>query len=276
VLTSEILSLREIPTVVFADWHVDFGIVIPSLVASLAYAWGIYAYRRRRLRSWSWACISSFIAAVLSLVFALESPLDDAADSHFAPHMLQHLILTDVTAPLFLLAFPLRLWLGAVPRALAHKTMQLLHQRIIIFITSPPIAWLTFIVTLWAVHFSPFYEAALEHENMHIAEHVLFLTSATLFWLPILGDDGLAARLGNARYPMRMLYVLLAMPAEAFLGFVLYSARAPLYAAYRAAGVADQQAAGEIMWVGATAVMFVAFMLVGVEWARHEQRLAES
>ena len=65
------------------------------------------------------------------------------------------------------------------------------------------------------------------------------------------------------------------MPGEGMLGFTLNGARHVMYPHYAAAGLADQQSAGEIMWIGGTLAMFVAFMIVGFEWARAEQRLGD-
>jgi len=70
----------------------------------------------------------------------------------------------------------------------------------------------------------------------------------------------------------------LGMPLTGFLGFVLYSNRLPLYAHYvhicGGGALADQQAAGEMMWIGGSAIMFVGFMVVAFEYARHESRIA--
>jgi len=92
-----------------------------------------------------------------------------------------------------------------------------------------------------------------------------------LMWAPVFDPQRLthAARVG---------YVFLAMPLTGFLGFVLYSDRVPLYAHYvRICGggaLADQQAGGELMWIGGSAIMFAGFMLLALEYARHEIRIA--
>ena len=258
---------------IWADWHWDAGVLLPALFGLVIYSWGVFRYHALRKRPWRWSYTAAYVAAVGVAILAIESPLDAAADSHFAPHMVQHLMLTDIVAPLLLLGAPLKLWLSCVPHRWAKQSVAFLHHRFMKTLCSPIICWMVFIVALWGVHFSPLYEISLENETVHAGEHALFLFTAIWFWMPIIGEGSMTLQAGQLTFPLRMLYLLVAMPAEAFLGFVIYTARTILYPTYRVAGLADQQAAGEIMWVGAVAVMFVAFMLVGAEWARAEQKI---
>jgi len=237
-----------------------------AVVTLAVYAWGarIAARRRRwpRLRS------LAFTLGIVSIPLAIEGPLDAAADARFAPHMMQHLILTDVSAPLILLGAPLLLALTALPTHAARRLVGLLRSRVMHVITFPAFTWLLFVGALWTIHLSGLYEAALDNESVHILEHIVFLGTALLFWLPVIVVGPVPWTTGPLAYPLRMLYVFAAMPAESLLGFVIYSSRRVLYPHYAASGLADQQAAGEIMWIGAGLIMFAAFMVCGVEWMR--------
>jgi len=241
-------------------------------VALILYAWGVRAFGRRRKRPWSRVRTALFIAGVVSIPLTVGGALDAAADRRFTPHMVQHLLLTDLSAPLILLGAPLLLALGALPTIIARRLAGVLRSRAMHVIAYPVFTWLVFVGSLWIVHFSGFYEAALEHEPLHLIEHVLFLSTAVLFWLPVIAVGPVPWTSGALAYPLRMLYVFLAMPAEALLGFAIYTSQRPLYAHYAGAGLADQQFAGEIMWIGSGFVMFVAFMATGAEWARESER----
>ena len=212
---------------------------------------------------------------MLSLLAAVESPLDSAGDARFAPHMVQHLILTDVTAPCLLLGAPLLLILSVASNRTARRLARLLHGPLGRVLGFPPFTWSAFMLVLWGVHFTGFFEAALERESIHVLEHGVYLGAALLFWFPVISIGPTPWRGGALAYPLRMLYVLLAMPAEAILGFALAGSRKVLYSHYAAGGLTDQYQAGEIMWIGGSLAMFAAFMLVGFQWAMHEQRLAE-
>ncbi len=260
---------------VWTGWRFDATMLVPAVLALAAYVWATARYRALRGRAWPRSRTLWYVAGVTAAVLALESPLDAAAELRFAPHMLQHLILTDVTAPLVLLGAPLLLALSVAPNRVARRLVAVLKSRPGRVLAFPLVTWSLFIVSLWLLHLTRFFEAALEHEPVHVFEHALYLGTALLFWLPVIAIGPVPWAHGPLAYPVRMFYLLVAMPAEGMLGFTLYGARHVLYPRYNAAGLADQQNAGEIMWVGGTLVMFVAFMIVGYEWAQHEQRLGE-
>jgi len=85
----------------------------------------------------------------------------------------------------------------------------------------PLVAWVLFAAAMWGTHFSPLFDAALENVWLHDLEHVLYLVSSMLFWMPIVGRDPSPWRLG---YPARLLYLFVQMPLNSFLGVaILYS-----------------------------------------------------
>ena len=69
------------------------------------------------------------------------------------------------------------------------------------------------------------------------------------------------------------------MPAMAFLGLAIFSARDVLYPAYAAAeglprAFADQHVAGALMWTGTMFLIVPALALVLADWMRADQREA--
>jgi cytochrome c oxidase assembly factor CtaG len=244
-------------------------------LAIAAYAFALARYRQLRKRNWPPIRTICFVLGVAAGLLGIAPPLDAAGDARFAPHMLQHLILTDLCAPLVLLGAPLLLVLCVAPAMVARRIVAFLRGPVGHALTHPVFTWSVFVLTLWLLHYTRFFETALEYEPAHLLEHAIYIGVALLFWFPVITIGPAPWSSGPLAYPVRMLYLLLAMPAEALLGFSLYGARHVLYPHYASAGLADQQNAGEIMWIGSSFVMFVAFMLVGYEWARHEARLGE-
>ena len=257
------------------NWRFDSLPAITAIVALAAYLAAAARFRALRGRAWPHALTAWFVAAVLAGLAAIESPLDAAGDARFAPHMVQHLILTDVTAPLLLLGAPLLLVLSTAPTGVARRMVGYLKSPVGRVLGSPIFTWSVFILTLWLLHYTGFFEAALDDGALHVLEHALYLGTALLFWFPVIAIGPTPWSQGALAFPLRLLYLLVAMPAEGMLGFTLNGARHVLYPHYAAAGLADQQSAGEIMWIGGTLVMFVAFMIVGFEWAKHERRLGD-
>jgi putative copper resistance protein D len=144
------------------------------------------------------------------------------------------------------------------------------------FLTHPVVAWSTFALVMWLSHFSQLYGLALENELVHVAEHVVYLTAACLFWWPVIGLDPGAARLG---WPGRIAYLVLAMPQQSFLGVAIHQAKEPLYEHYATLGrtwgptpLGDQQLAGTIMWVAGDFLFIAALVLAVLAWMRHDQR----
>lgn len=255
---------------IFKGWQTDPAVIALTVIAVVAYAAGIHRFGKRRGRPWPWRYTLAYAAGVATVYIALESPLDGAGDAYFAPHMAQHLLLTDVAAPCILLGAPLLLLLGALSPRAGRRVVTWLRSRPVHILLFPAVTWTVFVAALWGIHFTPFFEAALEHEGIHVTEHALYLATALLFWTPVVAIGPVPWMQGGLAYPLRMLYLMAAMGAEGLLGFCVFAARRVLYPWYAHAGLADQQAAGEIMWIGGTLVMFIAFMITGAEWAKAE------
>jgi putative copper resistance protein D len=118
------------------------------------------------------------------------------------------------------------------------------------------------------------FDLALEDRLAHDVEHALYLGSALLFWWPAVGLDPAPWRLPH---PLRVIYVFLQMPQNTFLAVVILNAAAPLYAHYATltktwgpTALADQEAAGGIMWLGGDLLFIAAIAAILAGWMRHE------
>jgi putative copper resistance protein D len=217
-----------------------------------------------------------FAGGLLVLVLAIDGPPDVLADSSFSVHMTQHVLLQMVAAPLILLGCPVSVLLRADPPWLRRRLLvRLLRSRLVTVITHPAVTLAAFAIVLVGTHLTALYEVALEHEPVHQAEHVVYLTTALLFWWPAIGADPAPRRVSH---PVRLFYLMLSMPVTAFLGLAIANADHVLYASYAqatpwgGAPLADQQAAGTLMWV---AGMFTTVPAVGVvlmRWLDEESR----
>jgi putative copper resistance protein D len=219
---------------------------------------------------------AAFLAGVATIAIALQSGIEHYDTTLFSVHMVQHLLLTLVAAPLLALGAPITLLLRAAsPRVRQRVILPILHSRVIRVLAFPVVAWVLFAGVMWATHFSPLFDLALEDRLAHDLEHLLFLGSALLFWWPAVGLDPAPWRLPH---PVRVLYVFLQMPQNTFLAVVILNAAAPLYPHYvtlaRAWGptpLADQQMAGGIMWLGGDLLFIAAIAGVIYGWMRREE-----
>lgn len=209
-------------------------------------------------------------AAVVAGVAAIGPPLDRLADASFAWHMVQHLVLFYLVTLFLLLARPfdvLARIAGKRSTAAFVRATRPLHV-----LAQPPVAFVIFVATLWATHFSPLYELALNHRSAHVAEHALYLAAGVIFWLPVVAPPPLRP----LSYPARLLYLVVALPQGALLAMVIASAREPLYSYYaaaagsRAAALADQANAAAAMWILGGLVLLGALLVTLAAWARRE------
>lgn len=240
-------------------WNTEPAVLIPLMVSVLIYLLGARnAWRRAGAgRGIKLSHGFQFAGAVFALELALVSPLDALSDSLFSAHMVQHLILILVAAPLLVLSeFPLAaLW--ALPRSWARGLGQRLNRarwlaRAWGVLAGPLQAWLIFTATLWAWHAPGLYQLALESETVHALEHLMFLATALLFWWVLLRRT----QRGYVRYGVAVLYLFATALQGGLLGALMtFSARpwypfyAPLVAPWGLTPLEDQQLAGLIMWI---------------------------
>jgi putative membrane protein len=192
------------------------------------------------------------LGAGLVVILAAISPWTDAAaDSTLTAHMLQHVALTMVAAPL--LVFGGRGVLRLLPRGVG---------RLLVRLGYPLFGWTAFAAVQLGTHFTGFYDYALEHAWAHGLEHGLYVVSAVWFWWPVLGR----------RWRGGVPYLLAAMPVQATIAVVLISSDRPFYEHYRS--LSDQHRGGALMWVLGSLVMAGALVWCAWDWLRAEERRA--
>lgn len=214
------------------------------------------------LPAWRLWC---FLGGLGTVWLALLSPIAEYDDLLFFMHMIQHLLLVLVAAPLILLGAPLLPMLWAFPRNARVELGRLFSpgpiQTFSNAITHPLVAVTIYCTALAIWHIPSFYDAAQGRTFIHNLEHAIFLGSALLFWWPVIHPAGGRRRLG---YAAGVVYFLPPMLAGSLIGALLTFAEHPLYATYeqvpRTWGISvlqDQQLAGLIMWVPGGLVFLV-------------------
>ena len=274
-----------------SDWLLAPPLVLAVVVAAL-HARGVRRQLRvttaARLGALRWR-IAVFYAALATIVAALDSPIDELADKLFWVHMLQHVLLMMVAAPLLVLAAPwLPIWKG-LPLS-ARRTLGSWYVRSPGWrgvrrtgrrLAAPLVAWILFNLDLWAWHAPALYELTLRHQAVHELEHVSFLVLGVVLWIQVLDSPPLHARLDRSS---RVLYVLTAATAAWALAVVLALAPSPLYPAYaelaaRPGGLsalADQHLAAGVMW-GPGSVPYAIFVFVALyRWLESEDEAPDA
>ncbi len=265
------------PWIVLTSWTLEPFALIGIVVAATLYVIAVRRVDRahpgnpvprRRIAAW--------LAGLGVIAVALFAFVDVYATSLFSVHMVQHLLLAMVGAPLLLLGAPITLLLRvASPETRRRRILPVLHSRPVRVISHPVVGWLVFAFVVWASHFSLLFDAALEDPAVHALEHALFIGAGLLFWWPIVGADPHPYRMSHG---MRFGYALLAMPLNSFLGLVLFVTPVVLYQHYATVQriwgptpLEDQQLAGGLMWAAGDLIFLVPLLFLTLAWFRAEE-----
>ena len=249
-------------------WHPSAVLGLAGLVA--LYLAGIGPLGRRF--GWRPAAARSvrpgwFLAGVLAAALALLGPLAEWAEHvSLSAHMAQHLLLTLVVPPL---------WLAGTPAWLLRPLLRVPGVARAGHALTRPVAALGLASTaLIAWHVPAFYDAALDHPALHVAEHLTLLGTALLGWWPVVGP---LPEWPRPAPPGQLLYLFLAtIPMTAAAAPITLADRV-LYRFYREAPAAwplgpaaDQELAGVLMWMGGTVAYLLAGTAVYFRWATRE------
>jgi putative membrane protein len=261
------------PHDLWTAWNFDPVMLAGLLLAGWVYRRGTAGAGMTAAGRWRGR---AFAGALLAVGVALVSPLEALSGALASAHMVQHVLLLMVAAPMFVLSAPFGALLRGVPPAVRRMTMRLrrwlrLSPRKLRPLQHPVAVWLLHVGTLWFWHASVPYEAALGNELVHVVEHASFLLTAALFWRVVLGTAA-GSRLS---YGGGIVLLFAAALHSVFLSALLTFAGTSWYPGYlettRPWGLdplADQQLAGVIMWVPAGMVYAGAALTLLVAWVR--------
>src|SRR6266699_994333 len=225
--------------------------------------------------SWFWRG-TYFLGAIFAFLLASSAPVDILSSRLLWVHMIQHLLLLVVIAPLLVAAAPLLpLWLGLpgwarrfVKRLKAGRAFYRAGQ----WLRQPAISCGLLIIGIWAWHWPALYDLALTNAAIHDwCEHATFLAVSMLFWTQVIPSPPLRSRLGSLG---RMGCVGIAIAQNVILAVLIGFAQSPLYAPYAhlvqgtggLSALQDQQLGAGIMWTLGDLPFGIALSVVLHRW----------
>jgi putative membrane protein len=227
------------------QWHGDLSVLI--LVAGIIYLYYYLAGFRRQKNSW---CLW---LAIYILIIATCSPLDYLGMyAYFSAHMIAHVLLLLICGPLLVMSIPAKPALPMLKPILKLSNFLSRHSWI---------AWFAGVGIMWLWHIPAIFDASFAHMMGAFSIFPLLhsgsmLLAGMLFSWPLFGPVK-----NDHIHPLSgIIYLFTACISCSLLGLLITFAPANTYHYYTALGkmaanpfniarLADQQAAGLIMWV---------------------------
>jgi len=204
-----------------------------------------------------------FTAAVALLWATSDWPVHDISEEYlYLVHMVQHMLLTLIIPPLFLLAVPE--WLARLIVSSDGSSGVWVRR-----LTRPVVAAVVFNVLIALTHLSQVVNFSIENGVFHYFVHLCVFLAALLMWMPVVSP------LPELRvsYPGQMMFLFLNSVLPTVPGGFLTVAEDPLYRVYNhdvrlwdISAVEDQQAAGLIMKLGGGFYIWAIIALLFFRW----------
>jgi len=253
-------------------WHPQLAALLVATGMGVGYAFRV-RHLRRRGHTWSPWRTTAFISGLVVTILATQSVIGVYDMQYLSFHMIQHLLLIMVAAPLFALGRPLDVVrLSGGPRA-----QRLLDSPAMKVVTHPLTGFAAYFIFIPVAHLSGLFTLMMEYPAVHHAEQVAFVVIGYLFFRVAFGSEQ-----GRTLHPgLRLLFVMAAVPVDTFTGLALMmSNHLPFkgYLAMTPMGTSPSEAlsnvhlGGAIMWIGGDALMLLACIPVVVQWVRWETR----
>jgi cytochrome c oxidase assembly factor CtaG len=217
-----------------------------------------------------------FALGLVVTLAALVGPIDARAGTSLTAHMVQHVLLLSIAAPMLAIGEPVVALLYAFDDRTRARLAPWWRRAVRSQRGRGWVVWIGITLAaqtavLFAWHMPPLYDAAIRHPLLHGFEHLSFLLAAVAFWWVVAGTG----------WPSRRGAAVFAVFASWFppmgLGALMTMAKSPWYPVYMvhssAGALGDQQMAGVVMWaVGGLASVIAAAVLFGTWLAEIDRR----
>ncbi len=259
------MPLLHIAGYEWLDWNANLDVVALCVLLEAAYLYAVTylspqvsdAGRVKRSQ------MVLFTLGVLTVYAATGSPLHGLAESYLlSAHMLQHLLLALIAAPLLLAGVPGWLW-----QAILRTPGAMPVARVI---TRPVIAFAVFNASLLLFHLPPTIDLQLRVHGFHFFVHFALAASGLLMWWPMLSPLKELPRLTE---PLQIAYLFLQSLLPAIMASFITFSESASYSFYENApriwnltAVDDQQIAGGLMKLMGTIILWSYMTVIFFRW----------
>ena len=241
------------------SWFVSLAVTSTLLVTALVYLRGWISLRSAfptLITGWR---LAAFMSGLMLVWAALLSPLATLDHQSLTIHMMKHLLLMTVAAPLILAGTPMFPLACGLPKLFIRNPMPLASltgRWFETYLRHPVLCWLAGTAAVIGWHLPRAFQAGMRSHPVHILEDVSFLMAGLLFWSPVVQSSTSAAK--SHRWSMAVYLFLATLPCDILSAFFVFCKRL-IYPYYLSAPhlfslppLADQECAGALMWVWVT------------------------
>jgi putative copper resistance protein D len=271
----EMNDMSGMPRVVFSlhdlltRWEMS---AFPLLVILLLVAAGAWYLRAdwalaARGRRWKTRRTVSFMAGLVVIDLALQSPIATMTGTYFQAHVIQHLLLMAVAPPLLAMGAPSTLYLQTTSRRHKERWLAVLRSRPFAVLTHPAVVAFLYYGVMFIFFLSSLINLAMTHMWLMDVINCFFLLGGLLFWWPMVGIDPILHwKLG---FGARMFFVLVGSAIDAFLGVAILNLSHPIASMY---SLSSSHSGGGLIWAGTDVLALTAFAPIYLQWMRSEER----
>jgi cytochrome c oxidase assembly factor CtaG len=279
-------SMPDAPTwtsVVFG-WQFEPVFLVGGLVAAAYYLVGVKRLHERG-DHWPLGRTIAFLIGIAAIMWTTNGGFAVYSPVSFSIHMMQHMLLSMIAPILLVLGTPITLALRAIPPAGGGRRgprewiVWGINSPLAKFVTHPIWVLLVFTVGLYGLYYTPLFSWLMGSHLGHLAMQVHFLAAGYLFAYVVLGLDPAPRKLPPW---VRLLMLLVAIALHSFFAVPIMMSDVVFagewYSQVQPPWITDPLAetrlAGGIAWGIAEVPALMLMVVLGVQWARSDEREA--
>ena len=216
--------------------------------------------------------LAAFTAGVVSVLMAVGSPLATLDHQSLTIHMMKHLLLMTVGAPLLLAGAPLFPLVCGLPKLFikSHPPLASVPTRWLESCRRHPVwCWLAGTIAVIGWHIPGAFQSGMQSQWLHNLEDVSFLVAGLLFWSPIV--DFSPSATSSPRWSMALYLFLATLPCDILSAFLAFCNRQVYHGYFSTteifglSALQDQQCAGALMWVWVTFAYLIPAVVITMQ-----------
>jgi len=254
------------------SWLLTLAVALPLLVTALVYLRGWISLRSAfptMIAGWR---LAAFMSSLVFVWIAVGSPVAALDHQSLTIHMMKHLLLMTVAAPLVLAGAPAFPLVCGLPKLFIRNRRPLASvpgRRLERCLRHPVLCWLAGTAAVIGWHLPVSFQSGMRSHPMHILEDVSFLVAGLLFWCPLVQPSLSVPR--SPRWSMALYLFLATLPCDILSAFLVFCNRLvyPFYLStpqlFTLPPLEDQECAGALMWVWVTFAYLIPAVAITVK-----------